>query len=239
VLLALGVSLGFSAVWAIVDLAGKLSSGKALAAQSTTLNPSEASGRPALDLVFQLVRIFFGIVPALLALHLLNRGDREDPVGVHAWRPGFDAGWGVALAAGIGIPGLALYIGSRAIGINTTVIPEALPAAWWMVPVLLLSAAQNAFLEEIVVVGYLVRRLREMGWILPAVVTASALLRGSYHLYQGFGGFAGNAIMGIIFALFFARFQRVGPLVVAHFLLDSVAFVGYALLAGHLGALGL
>ena len=107
VLLVLGVSLGYSAVWAIVELAGKLSAGKALSAQTSTLNPSEASGRPVLDLAFQLVRVFFGLVPAFLALHLLNQDDRSDPAGLRTRRIRFDAGWGVALAAAIGIPGLA------------------------------------------------------------------------------------------------------------------------------------
>jgi hypothetical protein len=45
--------------------------------------------------------------------------------------------------------------------------------------------------------------------------------------------------MGAVFALFFVRFKRVSPLIVAHAILDSVAFVGYALLRGHLSVLGL
>ena len=55
------------------------------------------------------------------------------------------------------------------------------------------------------------------------------MIRGSYHLYQGFGGFVGNMIMGVIFGLIYLRWKRVGPLVVAHTMLDVVAFVGYAL----------
>ena len=90
-----------------------------------------------------------------------------------------------------------------------------------------------------VVVGYLMNRLPEVSWSIPLAVAASALLRGSYHLYQGFGGFIGNAIMGTVFALFFIRFRRVGPLIVAHAILDSTAFVGYALLRNNLGFLGL
>ena len=35
------------------------------------------------------------------------------------------------------------------------------------------------------------------------IVVASALLRGSYHLYQGWGGFVGNAIMGLVFAEYY------------------------------------
>jgi hypothetical protein len=36
--------------------------------------------------------------------------------------------------------------------------------------------------------------------------------------------------MGVVFALFFVRFKRVMPLIVAHTLLDVGAFVGYTLL---------
>ena len=239
VLLVLGVSLGYSAVYSIVDFIGKLAANKVLSSQTSTLNPSHASGRPWLDLAFQLVGIFFGAVPALLALHLLRRSGGADPMGFRARRVGFDVGSGVALAAVIGIPGLALYVASRAIGVNTTVIPEALPLVWWTVPVLLLSAVQNAFLEEVVVVGYLLNRLREMSWGVPVAVAASALLRASYHLYQGVGGLIGNAIMGTVFALFFIRFKRVSPMIIAYAILDSVAFIGYAFLRNHLDVFGL
>jgi len=239
VLLVLGVSLGYSAAYSIVDLVGKLTAHKALSAQTTTLNPSHASGRLWLDLALQLVGIFFGALPAFLALHLMKQNSGKDPMGFRTRRAGFDLGSGVVLAAAIGIPGLAFYAASRALGINTTVIPEALPQVWWTVPVLLLSAVQSAFLEEVVVVGYLMNRLRELSWGVTMAVAASALLRGSYHLYQGFGGFMGNAVMGIVFALFFVRFKRVTPLIIAHAILDSAAFVGYAFLRNHLAVLGL
>ncbi len=234
VLLVLGVSLGQSAVYSIVSLTAKLTSGRSLAAQSTTLNPSQASGRPWLDLTLQLAGIVFGLVPALLALHLL--GDAESGtarVGLRPRRLRFDLFSGVGLAAAIGIPGLGLYFVSRFLGLNTTVVPEALPAAWWTIPVLLLTAVQDGVLEEVVAVGYLTTRLRELGWPVLWTVSASALLRGSYHLYQGFGGFLGNLVMGVVFAVFFVRVRRVGPLIVAHALLDSFAFVGYLLLQDH------
>ena len=60
-------------------------------------------------------------------------------------------------------------------------------------------------------------------------IGVSALVRGSYHLYQGFGGFVGNALMGVLFGVVYARTRRVGPLIVAHAVLDIVAFVGYTL----------
>jgi membrane protease YdiL (CAAX protease family) len=58
-------------------------------------------------------------------------------------------------------------------------------------------------------------------------------LRGSYHLYQGYGGFIGNAVMGVLFGLWFQRTRRVWPLIVAHFLIDAASFVGYIYLHKH------
>ncbi len=234
ILLVLGVSLGQSGVYAMVNLIAKLTEPVRLNQQATQLNPS-FSPRPWLDLTYQILSIFFSLVPALLALYLLNRdpGNGRRLLGMDRWRWRPDLGGGVALAALIGIPGLALYFAAKALNLNTIVVASGLGSHWWTIPVLVLSAAQNAFLEEVVVVGYLITRLREMSWSVPAAIIASALIRGSYHLYQGFGGFVGNAIMGVIFALVYVRWKRVSPLICAHTILDVVAFVGYALLAPH------
>lgn len=237
----LGLSLGQSAVYAVVSLVAKLTAGPPLASQSTALNVSQSS-RPLLDLTYQLLSIVFALVPVALALYLLGENGRSAlrRIGLTAARPWRDLGWGVALAASIGIPGLAFYAVGRAIGITVQVQASALNANWWTIPVLVLSALQNALLEEVVAVGYLSEKLRQLKWAGPAVVVASALLRGSYHLYQGWGPFFGNAIMGVVFAEYYRRTRRVAPLVVAHFLMDMVVFVGYDLVPHDwLAALGL
>jgi membrane protease YdiL (CAAX protease family) len=241
VLLVLGVSLGASAVYAAVSLAAKLTAPGGLARSTATLNAS-VSPRPWLDLTYQLLGVAFGVVPALLAVHLLTRdpgsaGGARGALGLDRRRPGFDLGSGAALAALIGLPGLALYVVAREFGLNALVVPARLPDVWWAVPVLVLAAAQNAVLEEVVVVGYLLTRLRQMGYGLVATVAASATLRGAYHLYQGVGAFVGNAVMGVVFALFYVRTRRVLPLVLAHTILDIVSFVGYALFRDRLGFL--
>ncbi|WP_213002874.1 CPBP family intramembrane glutamic endopeptidase [Winogradskya consettensis] len=225
------LSLGQSAVYAVVSLVAKLTAGRPLSQQTATLNPSQ-SVRPYLDLTYQLLGIFFALVPVLLALYLLTR-DRLEPgrtLGIDFRRPGSDLGWGTSLAAGIGIPGLLLVYAAAKLGLNAQIIPAALNPVWWAIPVLILSAIQNAVLEEVIVVGYLVTRLKNLGWQLWWIVAASAVLRGSYHLYQGFGAFVGNAVMGVIFSLFFLKKGRVMPLIVAHSILDIAAFVGYTLL---------
>jgi membrane protease YdiL (CAAX protease family) len=227
VVLVLLLSLGQSAVYAVVSLVAKLTAGKPLSQQTATLNPSQ-SPRPYLDLTYQLLGISFALVPVLLALYLLDRPRRT--LGVSFNRPAFDLGWGFGLAAAIGIPGLLLVYVAAKLGLNAQIVPAALQPVWWAIPVLIIAAIQNAILEEVIVVGYLITRLSSFGWRVAAAVAASALLRGSYHLYQGFGAFVGNAIMGGLFALFFVKFKRVMPLIIAHSLLDIAAFVGYTLL---------
>jgi len=235
VLLVLGVSLGQSAIYALVSLIAKLTAERPLNQQAARLNTSLAPGRPWLDLTYQVLAIFFDLVPVMLAWHLLNRdpGDARGLLGVDTRRWRFDIGLGVALAAAIGIPGLGLYFAGRALGINANVVPAGLPDIWWAVPILVLAAIQNSILEEVVVVGYLITRLRT-AWTMPMVIAASAILRGAYHLYQGFGAFIGNAVMGVVFALVFLKWQRILPLVIAHTILDVVAFVGYVIAVKYL-----
>lgn len=237
-LLVLGVSLGQSAVYSLLSIIEKLTRNVPLNQQTTTINNSVVPDRPWLDLAYQLAGIAFPVVPALFALYLLQRtGDRRS-IGFDLRRPGFDAGWGFALAAGIGIPGLAFYFLARTLGFNTNVSPTNLAENWWTVPVLIGLAAMNAILEEVVMIGFWFTRARQLEWPVWVVVLSSAVVRGSYHLYQGFGGFLGNLVMGVVFGLVYLRFKRVGPLVVAHFLLDFVAFVGYSLVAPYLPWLG-
>lgn len=233
--IVLALSYGASAVYAIVAIIERLTRETALAEQTATLNRSLAE-RPGFDLVYQLLAFAFGLAPVALVLFLLwqNRPPHLGAVGLG--RAGRARGWwiresggGLILAAAIGIPGLGLYLVSKAIGINVTVVPTALDDHWWTVPILVLSALRAALGEELIVVAYLFDRLRRLGVGPVAIIISSALLRGSYHLYQGFGGFIGNVAMGLIFGWVYHRWGRSLPLIVAHWVLDIVSFVGYAL----------
>lgn len=237
--LVLGVSLGASAVYALLSLIRKLTDTVALNAQTTAMNSAITPDRPWLDLAYQLTGIAVGVMPALLAIHLLRRdgpgtwAQAWATVGADARRPAYDLGRGVLLAAAVGLPGLGLYLVARAVGLNTTIAAANPSPTWWAIPVLVLAAIQNAVLEEVVMVGYLFTRWRQAGWSAPVIVGVSAVIRGSYHAYQGFGGFVGNVAMGVIFGVIYRRTGRLGPLIVAHALLDIVAFVGYILVRDH------
>ena len=72
---------------------------------------------------------------------------------------------------------------------------------------LLLSALQDGLLEEVLVIGYLLSRLRLLGVSPASAIAIAAVFRGSYHPTQGFGA--------------------------APFLINAVAVIGYTLLAPH------
>jgi membrane protease YdiL (CAAX protease family) len=249
--IVLGLSLGQSAVYSVVQLLDKMSRAP-LAEGTSTLNQSRSS-REYFDLTYQLLDIIFALVPVLLVLYFLTdqrqvragagtgtgtgaQGSSAfQKLGFNFARPGRDLLQGLGLAALIGIPSLGLYAAGRALGITTAIIPSALDAHWWTIPVLILSALRHAVVEEVIVVGYLLDRFGKFGWSVPLAIMTSATLRGSYHLYQGFGPFFGNLVMGLVFGWLYTRTKRVMPLVVAHALLDIVAFVGFSLFGRAVG----
>lgn len=235
--IVLALSFGASAVYAIVSIVERMTRDAALASQTATINRPLAE-RPAFDLVYQLLAFAFGLAPVALVVFLLWRGSRPHlsrlGLGVPSGAAGRlwwlrETGGGVTLAALIGIPGIGFYLFAKWIGINTTVVPTALDAYWWTLPVLVLQALRAALGEELIVVAYLFDRLKRLGVGPVATVVTSALLRGSYHLYQGFGGFIGNVIMGLVFGWAYQRWGRALPLVIAHWILDIVSFAGYPL----------
>lgn len=230
--IVLGLSLGQSAVYAVVSLLAKITEGP-IADATATLNPSR-SEREWLDFTLQVLGTGFALVPVALALYLLGPGSLRR-IGVDGSRPARDLALGAALAAGVGIPGLGLYAAGRALGVTANVVPVPDLTYWWTVPVLLLAAAGNAVVEELIAVGYLLTRLRERQWAMWSAIVASATLRGAYHLYQGFGQAVGNFAMGLLFGWLYWRTGRLLPLVIAHLLLDVVAFVGYLWFADDLG----
>lgn len=234
--IVLALSFGASAVYAVVSILDRLTRDAALASQTATINRPLAE-RPLFDLVYQLLAFAFGLAPVALVGFLLWRGTRPHlarlglgaPSDGGRWRWLRETGGGAALAALIGIPGIGFYLFAKWVGINATVVPTALDAFWWTVPVLVLQALRAALGEELIVVAYLFDRLRRLGMGPVATVVSSALLRGSYHLYQGFGGFIGNVIMGLVFGWAYQRWGRALPLIVAHWILDIVSFAGYPL----------
>ena len=224
VLVVLSLSLLASAVFAILDLFSAPLSGVAVASVSQST-----------DVLRQVLGVVFGLAPVWLVFHLLRRsGEPPETIGF-AWdRPGEDLGRGLVLFAVVGIGGIGVYAAAVAMHVNRFVDPAPPLGHWWTVPVLLITAAQAALLEEVIASGYLLTRLGQLGWSTATAIGASSLLRGSYHLYQGWGGFAGNLAMGALFGVIFVRTRRAWPLAIAHFLLDTGAGIIFILFHSHL-----
>jgi membrane protease YdiL (CAAX protease family) len=235
VLVVLTVTLGLSAMRSALSLIDALLQPVPLNEQQVALN-APAAQAALVDLALQLLRVLQLVGWGALGAYLLVRaGFALRSVGLDARQPGRDAAGAAGLAALIGVPGLGLYLVAQAVGVSVTIAPSTLDDTWWRLPVLVASAAANSWAEEVVMVAYLLTRLRQLGWSENRSLVAQAVLRGCYHLYQGLGGFVGNVVMGLVFGRVWQRRNRLWMLVGAHTLIDVVAFAGYALLAGRVG----
>jgi hypothetical protein len=155
-------------------------------------------------------------------------------IGVDGIQPADDTRWSLVLAAIVGGVGLGLLYAAKALGINRNIIVGSGANRWWDVVLLVAQAAKTAIGEEVVVCGYLLLRFRQMGWGDNQSLVVSSVVRGSYHLYQGWGGFGGNFVLGLFFGRIFQKYRRrVMPFIVAHFIVDAIAFVGYVYLKRH------
>ena len=230
IIIVLGLSIGMSALYSIVNIAVRLSREQGLSTQTATLNRS-ASELEWADFLYQMLGIVSSLVPVALVVFLLWNTQKPHlgALGLDGRKLGRDSAAGVGLAALIGIPGLGLYLLGRELDITVTVVPTALTTYWWTIPMLIALALRAGLLEEVIAVGYLFARLRELGVSTWGIILIQSLLRASYHLYQGFGAFAGNFVMGLIFGWIYARTGRLAPLIIGHTVIDIVAFVGYPL----------
>ncbi|MET0991065.1 MAG: CPBP family intramembrane glutamic endopeptidase [Lacisediminihabitans sp.] len=230
--IVLAVTVGQSALYSVLSLVRASLRTTPIGQQQTQLNPNRDA-----EILWNVLYQFLGIVFALglvaLVVYLMWEPGQNAlrRIGLDFTRFGGDLGRGILLAAVIGIPGLGLYAVSRLLGLNVAVVASPLDAAWWTVPLLLLAAVRAGLTEEVIFIAYLFDRLRRLGWSWWAIILSTAALRGAYHAYQGVGAIVGNFVMGVVFGWCYRRWGRVMPLVIAHTLLDIVAFVGYPLAA--------
>ena len=226
--LVLMVSLGASTIYSILSLLRKITSEVGVAGSVTTINRPLAEV-PWLDLISQLAQLGLSLVPVLLALYFL----RLDGISIGVLPKARDFAWGLGLPILIGIPGIGLYWLALEFGLTSRIIPSSLGEYWWTIPVLFLAALRAGLQEEIIALGFFIRKLGLSNpkislWVI--VILASAF-RASYHLYQGYSAFLGNFVMGLAFGYVFIRTGRVAPMIIAHTTMNTAVFIGYPLVA--------
>jgi membrane protease YdiL (CAAX protease family) len=161
VLVVLAVTFGTSAVTSALQLVDSVL--RTLSKQHIPLI-ERRSYFDLVDLGLNLAYVAQLVAWGLLALYLLWRTDiGPSSIGLGRFRLRSDGLGGIGLAALIGIPGLGLYVVARLLGLSASVVPTTLTDTWWRIPVLVLAAFANGWAEEVIVVGYLMTRLRQVG----------------------------------------------------------------------------
>lgn len=228
----LGLSLAKSAVFSLLDLANALTRGS-LRDQSVALNGAY-SQNPVIDALYQLSIIVFSLMPVALVVYLLTREEGLKPalrrLGLQLPESRREAGGAVGLGVGLflvlGAGTVGLYLAGRTLGLTARLEPSQLDPSVLNQVILGLSAVRHGLLEEIIMLGYLFARGRQIGWSTGTILLGSALLRALYHSYQGVGPMLGNLVMGLIFCWIYSRINRLAPFILAHVLLDLTAFLG-------------
>lgn len=187
---------------------------------SSTLELIEPSTLPATAEAFEALMVHEIVVGALLLAFLIVRGWRFSDLGFARFH------W-TDLLGGVSLTVFAIFayqvlwllfsppdpIASEdVLGIDSNGVS----------PLLILTfSILNGSFEELFVCAYLLSAWRSA----PAqlLIAASAMLRLSYHLYQG--PYAALALfpLGIIFAWYFTSRRRLLPLIIAHASLDALA----------------
>ena len=228
------VTLGLSGLYSLVDLVDALLAPIPLASQTVSILVPQAQAS-LLDLVKQLLVILRGFAWGALGLYLLWRSgvNLRTRLGLDLRKPWADLGVGVGTGGRHRDSGAALLPAGRAARHQ----PDGRP--------------DHAERRVVAVAGADPRGDRERlpgggaGCRVPADQArptqgagGRSRLRSARSCaarttsYQGFGGFLGNAVMGVVFAWWFRRTRRLWPLVIAHSLLDITVFVGYSALRG-------
>jgi membrane protease YdiL (CAAX protease family) len=87
------------------------------------------------------------------------------------------------------------------------------------------SVLLNPFFEELIVRAYLMTEVLELTGSATLAVALSVGIQAVYHLYYGWWFAVVMAFQFLIFALYYARWRRALPIVVAHGLFDLYGFL--------------
>jgi membrane protease YdiL (CAAX protease family) len=194
--------------------------------------PIVITGHEGLSLPFVVMLFVVQLAAPALVLYLLTRsGEGAESIGLtlDSSRIRGDAALilPVFAAAYLG-PLLVLQVILQDLGVHgysptTTGAPPSYAIA------VLVAGLQAGVVEEIVVLGYLVRRLEQLGFKSGPLLAIAVAVRVSYHVYYGLSVIA-FAVWAAVSVIIYRRYRRLWPFIVVHVLWDCI--VGLSALYG-------
>jgi membrane protease YdiL (CAAX protease family) len=88
----------------------------------------------------------------------------------------------------------------------------------------LIRSLSSPIFEEVLVRGYLMTEMLELGQPVVAAVFVSVVLQTSYHLYYGVSTAVGLSGVFIVYAIYFAYSRRLMPVILAHLFWDVILY---------------
>jgi membrane protease YdiL (CAAX protease family) len=115
--------------------------------------------------------------------------------------------------------------GGLVYGLGLPVYRTASTGSLAFIAVDLVASVVAGVVEEIVVLGYLVRRLEQRGVTTRAIVMIAVAVRVSYHLYYG-GGALQIAVWATASVLLYLKIRRLLPFIICHIMWDVGVSLG-------------
>ncbi len=162
-----------------------------------------------------------GVVP--ITLYLLRRtGDSSTSMGLGrlSWRSDVLSGLGLAAASFL----LSVALADILFGIANhmkSVAPTAAHLPQYYVFEAIVLAATTALVEEVVMNGFLVTRLEQLGMARTWILVVAVLARTAYHSYYG-AGMVFTIPFTIMVTQSFLKNRRLSRVIFAHFIYDTV-----------------
>ncbi len=87
---------------------------------------------------------------------------------------------------------------------------------------ILLITIINSVYEEVLLIGYIFKRLEKLHPVLILVI--SFMIRESFHTYQGLESLPMVLSISIVFGVYYLKFKKLWPIIIAHGISNSIKF---------------
>ena len=178
-----------------------------------------------LDVVVQVALLVAASMGVVLVAYVLSRsGESLRSIGLtlpSARDVGLSVAFTVLFLVLAPVVGAIIVNGLGFHGISRTATPYL---GLTYLPVGLVSSLRAGLLEEVVVCGYLITRLRQVGWSDRKALYTSTAVRASYHVYGGVFLVCFTVLFGLVLGRFYEKTQRLSVVVMTHVFYDAVLF---------------